>query len=127
MTTDELVRLIEQDTARHMWCPDDAQMRTHYPSGCIVTIGSLSSLAGVPRRSIEEAIEDARRERQPIITAGGVRMARTAEEVRSLSGWLWARIRSQRENAETMDSVAEEWEKRERDTPADLTLGLVAA
>lgn len=119
MTTEELVRLIEQDTARHLWCPDDFQMRTHYPAACIVTIGSLSSLSGAPRRSIEEAIQQARLEGVPIITDGGVRVAQTAAEAHQLARWLRARVQSQMDTIAAITSQARLMEAAEKSRPID--------
>ena len=124
MTTEELLRLIEQETARHRR-PGHEPREDHPYQSCIVTIGDLFPVAGVPRRTIEEAIQAARLEGVPIITDGGVRVAQTAEEARALSGWLWGRIRSQMETAQAVEATAAAWEAREK--PVDLTLGLVAA
>lgn len=121
MTTDELVRLIEAETAGHAGC---GKVPDHWPAGCVVTIGALSSRARVPRRAIEEAVQTARLEGVPIITDGGIRVARTAEEARALAGWLWARIRSQMDTAQAVEATAARWEA---DAPEEQpTLGLVA-
>lgn len=118
MTSDELLRLIEQDAASHRLHDCDEVHRYQAP---IVTIGTLVTRAGRPRRAIEEAIQQARLEGVPIITDGGIRVAQTAEQAHDLAGWLFARIRSQRETAEAIQAKAVEWEKA-----PDLTLGLQA-
>lgn len=129
MTTDELVRLIEQDTARHL-LPGHEPDEEHFGYPCIVTIGTLSSLAGVARRTVEHAIETARNEGTPIITDGGVRVAQTAEEARALAGWLWGRIRSQMDTAEAVEATALRWETEAAEAPTEpvqQSLELVAA
>lgn len=97
MTTDDLIRLIEQDAARHRH-PDHDPRQEHFGYPCWPTIGSLFSLAGVPRRSIEEAIHQARLEGVPIVTEGdgGVRVARSADEAEQQARALFDRIRAQR-------------------------------
>ena len=113
MTTEELVRLIEQETARHRR-PGHDPSEDHPWESCTLTIGTLFPVAGVPRRVIEEAIQQARLEGVPIITDGGVRVAQTAEEARALSGWLWGRIRSQMETAQSVEATVAQWEEREK-------------
>lgn len=97
MTTDELLRLIEQDGARHR-LPDHDPRQEHYGYPCWPTIGSLFALGGVPRRTIEEAIHQARLEGVPIVTEGegGVRVAQTPKEAAEQARLLFDRIRSQR-------------------------------
>lgn len=102
MTTEELLRPIETDAAWHRLPGHDPRDHDVYGSPCVVTIGSLSGRAGVPRRTIEEAIETARRTGTPVITNGGIRVARTAEEADALADWLDARMDSQRR---TRDAV----------------------
>ena len=129
MTTDELLRLIEQDAARHR-LPGHDPAEEHFGYPCIVTIGSLFQLAGVPRRTIEEAIQQARLEGVPIITDGGVRVAQTAEEARALAGWLWGRIRSQMDTAQAVEATALRWETEAAAAPTEpvqQSLELVAA
>lgn len=118
MTTADLLDLIERDTSP------------------VRTIGSLAHLSGRPRRSIEEAIQTARLEGQPIITDGGIRVAATFEEWTELVDWLDARMVTQRRtvNALTEARDAKAAEDTERAAAAvsraqgeQQALGLVAA
>lgn len=112
MTTEELLRLIEQETARHRR-PGHEPREDHPYQSCIVTIGDLFPVAGVPRRVIEEAIQQARLEGVPIITDGGVRVAQTAEEANALADWLDARMDSQRRTRDAVRAAAAEMAERE--------------
>lgn len=111
MTTPELLELIERDPSH------------------VRTIDTLAYLAGVPRRSIEKAIQQARLEGVPVITDGGVRLAETPEDVQSLADWLAARLRTQRETVTallaTRDRLASEAVRKAR--TAQQTLGLAEA
>lgn len=128
MTTDELVRLIEQDAASHRLHDCDAEHPYRAP---IVTIGSLSSMAGVARRHVEEAIQQARLEGVPIITDGGIRVAQDSAEAMALYRWLRARLVTQQRTAWAVRSQAMLMARGERRRAAEaaesLTLGLVAA
>lgn len=104
MTTDELVRLIEAETARQRALYQDP----------VVTIGDLSSRAGTPRRSIEEAIQTARLEGTPVITDGGIRVAQNAEEAFRLYRWLRARMVTQQKTAWAVRSQAMLMQRGER-------------
>ena len=120
MTTDELVRLIDQDNASHR-LHDCAEDHPYTPSHS--TIGSLYDLAGTNRRTIEEAIQTARLEGVPILTDGGVRVARTAVEAFGLYRWLRARMVTQQRTAWAVRSQAmlmQRGERAERDVPATL-------
>ena len=121
MTTAELLRLIEKVDALHR--APDHDSREHLPShGCIVTIGQLFSVGGVPRRVIEEAIQTARLEGVPIITDGGVRVAQTSAEAFQLYRWLRARLVTQQRTAWAVRSQAmlmERGERRRRAPVAD--------
>ena len=116
MTTDELVRLIEQDAASHRLHDCDEEHPYRAP---IVTIGSLFPLAGVTRRAIEEAIQQARLEGTPIITDGGIRVAQTAEEAFGLYRWLRARLVTQQRTAWAVRSQAMVMQRGERQRPAE--------
>ena len=122
MTTDELVRLIERDTARHWSCPDDFRAATCGTFGCTVTIGSLSSLAGCTRRSIEEAIQQARLEGTPIVTDGGIRVAQTAKDADALADWLDARMDTQRRTRDAVRAAAAEMATEEAEQAAAAAL-----
>jgi hypothetical protein len=91
MTTEELVRLIEADSA-------------HAPA---VTIGSLAHRAGTTRRTIEEAIQTARLEGTPIITDGGIRVAQSSQEAHALADWLDARMVTQRRTVNAIREAAD--------------------
>ena len=103
MTTDELVRLIEQVQADIPW--------DHYDRP---TIGMLASVAGVPDRVIQEAIQTARLEGVPIITDGGLRVAQTSEEAFALYRWLRARMVTQQRTAWAVRSQAMVMQRGER-------------
>lgn len=103
MTTDELVRLIEQVQADIPW--------EHYDRP---TIGMLASVAGVPTRTVESAIQTARLEGTPIITDGGIRVAQTAEEAFGLYRWLRARLVTQQRTAWAVRSQAMLMQRGER-------------
>jgi hypothetical protein len=93
MTTEELVRLIERDRG--------------FTGGGVRTIGSLSSLAGTTRRTIEEAIQTARLEGTPIITDGGIRVAQSSQEAHALADWLDARMVTQRRTVNAIREAAD--------------------
>ena len=118
MTTDELVRLIEQDTARHR-APGHDPDEEHFGYPCIATIGTLFPLAGVPRRTIEEAIQQARLEGVPILTDGGLRVAQTAEDAWRLYRSLRARMVTQQRTAWAVRSQAMVMQRAERAVPAE--------
>lgn len=106
MTTEELLRLIEEETAWHRRPGHDPREHDVFGSTCAVTIGSLFTRAGVPRRTIERAIEAARLEGVPIITDGGIRVAQTAAEATALGDWLDARMDSQRRTRDAVYAAA---------------------
>lgn len=82
MTTPELLDLIRRDADSHAHCDDDQRMRWHFPSGCVVTIGTLAHRAGVPRRDIEEAVQQARLDGAPIVTGDqGIAIATSAAQM----------------------------------------------
>ena len=70
------------------------------------TIGSLSTVAGSTRRSVEEAIQTARLEGVPVITDGGIRVATTAAEAFALHRWLRHRLATQTRTAWAVRSQA---------------------
>ena len=113
MSTDDLVRLIEMADARHRLGAHDPAVE-HPVAGCSVTIGDLSSLAGVARRTIEDAIQHARLGGAPIITDGGIRVARTAKEAHALYRWLRARLATQQRTAWAVRSQAMVMQRGER-------------
>ena len=88
MTTAELLSVIARD-----------------PSA-VRTIGSVAHVAGVTRRNIEESIQSARLQGKPIITDGGIRLARDAKEKAALIGWLTARVQSQMDTIAALTSQA---------------------
>lgn len=110
MTTDELLHLIDQETARH-------RIPGHHHdipgSPCVATIGSLAGTHAT-RRSIEEAIQQARLEGVPVITDGGLRVATTAAEAHALYRWLRARLVTQNRTAWAVRSAAMLMERGER-------------
>jgi len=112
MTTEELVRLIEQDNASHRR-HDCAEVHPFMPG--YTTIGSLYDLAGVNRRTIEEAIQTARLEGVPVLTDGGVRVAQTAEEAFGLYRWLRSRMVTQMKTAWAVRSQAMLMQRGERE------------
>lgn len=125
MTTDELVRLIEQDAASHRLHDCDEAHRHMAP---IVTIGSLFQRAGCTRRAVEEAIQLARLEGVAIITDGGIRVAQTAAEATALGDWLDARMDSQRRTRDAVYAAALKLPGPVRPEATEQpTLGLVAA
>jgi len=105
VTTEELLRLIEQQTARHRH-PSHDPAEEHPNMVCAVTIGNLFPVAGVPRRTIEEAIQTARLEGVPIITDGGIRVAQDSAEAMALYRWLRARLVTQQRTAWAVRSQA---------------------
>ena len=111
MTTTELVRLIEADTAGHRLHQCDVEHPMRAP---IVTIGSLSTRAGTPRRSVEEAIQTARLDGVPVITDGGIRVAGTADEALALYRWLRARMLTQSRTVWAVRSQALMMQRAER-------------
>ncbi len=125
MTTDELVRLIEMADARHRLGAHDPAVE-HRGAGCAVTIGDLSSLSGVARRTIEDAIQHARLEGTPIITDGGIRVARTAAEAHALYRWLRARMLTQSRTAWAVRSQAMLMQRGERAAFKRLELARIA-
>lgn len=121
MTTEELLRLIEQETARHRR-PGHEPREEHPWESCTLTIGTLFPVAGVPRRVIEEAIQTARLEGVPILTDGGIRVAQTAEETWTLYRWLRARMVTQQRTAWAVRSQAmlmARAERQRRDAAGD--------
>lgn len=135
MTTEELVRLIETDAASHRLPGHDPRTHTIYGSPCHVTINSLADRAGVARRHVEEAIQQARLEGVPIITDGGIRVAQTAADATALGDWLDARMDSQRRTRDAVYAAALRLPgpvRPEAPGPSEapvepMTLGLVAA
>ncbi len=135
MTTEELVRLIEAEAAWHRMPGHDPREHTVWGSPCRVTIEAIADRAGVARRHAEEAIQTARLEGVPIITAGGIRVAQTAAEATALGDWLDARMDSQRRTRDAVYAAALKLPgpvRPEAPAPSQahvepMTLGLVAA
>jgi hypothetical protein len=111
VTTEELIRLIERDRG--------------FTGGGVRTIGSLSSLAGTTRRTIEEAIQTARLEGTPIITDGGIRVAQTAKECHELVGWLTHRVRSQMDTIAALTSQARLMDAAEAHRPEPMPVDVL--
>lgn len=100
MTTADLLDIIDRD-----------------PSP-VRTIGSLAYISGRPRRTIEEAIQQARLEGHPIITDGGIRVATTFEEWSELVDWLDARMVTQRATVNALTQARDRMAAATRDRAA---------
>lgn len=134
MTTDELLALIEQDSASHRRHDCHHEHPGHPP---VVTIGSLANLAGVSRRAIEEAIQASRLDDDAtfaVDTRKGITVLRDPEAIAALVDWLDARLVTQRRTVNTLRAVADRLAASAptaapaaTPVPEQASLGLVAA
>lgn len=73
-----------------------------------VTLSAIADAAGVSRREVEQAIQQARLDGIPLITSGrGVWRAETAQEARSMAERLRSRAITQMTTAQALDRAAD--------------------
>jgi hypothetical protein len=108
MTTDQLRRAIADAEAwhRHQEHQPEADHLVH-GTPCRVTLDEVAAMAGVKRRVVEAAVQQARLEGMPVLTDGGVRIATTAAEAHALARWLLARMKTQQETHAAVLSAAQ--------------------
>ena len=114
MTTEQLRRAIAAAEALHRH-PEHEPDADHLVAAtpCRVTLDEVALMAGVKRRVVEAAVQQARLEGVPVLTDGGVRIATTAAEAHDLARWLLGRMRTQQETHAAVVSAARLMERAE--------------
>jgi hypothetical protein len=108
MTTDQLRRAIADAEAWHRHQAHQPEADHLVPgTPCRVTLDEVAAMAGVKRRVVEAAVQQARLEGIPVLTDGGVRIATTAAEAHALARWLLARMKTQQETHAAVLSAAQ--------------------
>ena len=72
----------------------------------VLTLDDVAQRIGRPRRVVEEAVQQARLEGQPVITDGGLRLARTSAEAFAVYRALRRRMTTQTKTAWAVRSAA---------------------
>lgn len=72
----------------------------------VLTLDDVAQRIGRPRRVVEEAVQQARLEGQPVITDGGLRLARTSAEAFAIYRALRRRMATQTRTAWAVRSAA---------------------
>lgn len=80
----------------------------------VLTLDDVAQRIGRPRRVVEEAVQQARLEGQPVITDGGLRLARTSAEAFAIYRALRRRMATQTRTAWAVRSAAMLMERGER-------------
>lgn len=80
----------------------------------VLTLDDVAQRIGRPRRVVEEAVQQARLEGQPVITDGGLRLARTSAEAFAVYRALRRRLASQNKTAWAVRCAAMLMERGER-------------
>lgn len=80
----------------------------------VMTIDDVARRFHAPRRAVEETIQQARLEGHPVITTGGLRLARTSEEAFTVYRALRRRMQSQLATAWAVRSAAMLMQRGER-------------